>query len=506
MTLELTIEIATTIAAISLIISVVAVVRSRRNVGAGMPMPTQLSELVRAETDRIRQFTEDHARVSRKELADQIQVFQTKLDQDISRMGVEANQNREALRANIEIKLDTAAAKQEIAAKNLREEMTGSFDRLGNRVSETLTQTGQQQKERLEGVTLALAGLTEKHERAQEALKQTVEARLEIIRVENSAKLDEMRKTVDEKLQATLETRLGESFNRVVEHLERVHKGIGEMQQLAAGVGDLKKLFSNVKARGTFGEVQLSVLIEQFLTPDQYMENVQIKEGSQERVEFAIRMPGRNSGGEVLLPVDAKFPHEDFERLVVAAESGDSDGVAEAAKALENRVKACAKTIREKYIDTPRTTDFGILFLPTESLYAEVLRRPGLLEQIQRDHHVTLAGPTTFAAILNALHMGFRSLAIEKRSSEVWQILGAVQNEFGKYNKVVETLSRQLDSAATSVKNLGVRTRVMNRKLIDVQKLPDETAQLLLGTEFKKGAEVEEEEGIDSHTPDDLNL
>lgn len=506
MTLELTIEIATAIAAVSLIISVVAVVRSRRNVGAGMPMPTQLSELVRAETDRIRQFTEDHARLSRKELADQIQVFQTKLDQDISRMGVEANQNREALRANIETKLDTAAAKQEIAAKNLREEMTGSFDRLGNRVSETLTQTGQQQKERLEGVTLALAGLTEKHERAQEALKQAVEARLDIIRVENSAKLDEMRKTVDEKLQATLETRLGESFNRVVEHLERVHKGIGEMQQLAAGVGDLKKLFSNVKARGTFGEVQLSVLIEQFLTPDQYMENVQIKEGSQERVEFAIRMPGRNSDGEVLLPVDAKFPHEDFERLVVAAESGDSDGVAEAAKALENRVKACAKAIREKYIDTPRTTDFGILFLPTESLYAEVLRRPGLLEQIQRDHHVTLAGPTTFAAILNALHMGFRSLAIEKRSSEVWQILGAVQNEFGKYNKVVETLSRQLDSAATSVKNLGVRTRVMNRKLIDVQKLPDETAQLLLGTEFKKGAEVEEEEGIDSRTPDDLNL
>jgi len=274
------------------------------------------------------------------------------------------------------------------------------------------------------------------------------------------------------------------------EHLARVQRGIGEVQTLAAGVGDLKKIFANVRARGSFGEGQLETLLEQFLSPKQYIKNAQIKENSQERVEFAIRMPGRD-GNEVLLPVDAKFPTEDYERLIAAEEAGDITGKAEAGKALENRVRLCARTIKEKYIYPPRTIEFGILFLPTESLYAEVLRRPGLSESIQREFHVTLSGPTTFAALLNALHMGFRSLALEKRSSEVWQILGAVHTEFEKYNDVVDKLSKQLSTTATSVEALRTRTRAMNRKLFDVEKLPDDAASLLLGPEFQK-AEMEE--------------
>jgi len=334
--------------------------------------------------------------------------------------------------------------------------------------------------------------MSEKQERAQVALKQTVEGRLDAIRVENATKLDEMRQTVDEKLHATLESRLGESFNRVVEQLERVHKGIGEMQTLAAGVGDLKKVLSNVRVRGTFGEVQLATLLEQFLSPEQFIKNAQVKENSQERVEYAIRLPGRDSGEDVLLPVDAKFPLEDYERLVSASEEGDAVAVAEASKELEIRVRSFARTIRDKYISTPRTTEFAILFLPTESLYAEILRRPGLFEQLQRECHVVLTGPTTFTALLNALQIGFRSLAIEKRSSEVWKILGAVGNEFGKYNEVVDKLSKQLGTAAKSVENLGIRTRAMNRKLRDVEKLPEDTAQILLGPAFAAGEEEEE--------------
>lgn len=493
----------------------------------------QISHLLRNESDRIRQAGDEHARALRQELSDNLRGFQettlkvfrefgdslggevkefgnrldagvnkideravaigTKLDQDMSRMGEEATKNRDALRQTIEAKLDAAASTQAGSAKDLREEMTGSFQRLGHGVSETIAQFGAHQRERLDQVTTALSALSEKQERAQDALRQTVEGRLDAIRNENATKLEEMRKTVDERLQSTLETRLGESFTRVVEQLERVHKGIGEMQSLAAGVGDLKRVLSNVRVRGTFGEVQLGMLLEQILSPEQFIKNAQVRDGSQERVEFAIRLPGRDADGEVLLPVDAKFPHEDYERLVAAAELGDGDAVNEAADELESRIKACAKTIREKYIAPPRTTDFAILFLPTEGLYAEVLRRPGLFEQIQREYHVTLTGPTTLTALLNALQMGFRSLAIEKRSSEVWHILGAVKNEFGKYNEVVDKLSKQLTTAARSVESLGIRTRAMTRKLRDVEKLPDETTQVVLGPAIEDSDEAVEE-------------
>ena len=488
---------------------------------SGAVTAERVSQLLRDESDRTRQSAEEQGRAVRQELGDNVRGFQettlkvfhelgenletsvkefggrldkgittiddraaaigAKMDQDVAGMGEDATKNREALRQTIEAKLDDAAAKQAVAARDLREEMTDSFKNLGTAVSETLGQLGEHQKERLDNVTAAVSALTDKQEKAQEALKQAVEGRLDAIRNESAGKLDEMRKTVDERLQSTLEARLGESFNRVVEQLERVHKGIGEMQSLATGVGDLKRMLTNVRVRGTFGEVQLGMLLEQFLSPEQFAKNVQVKDGSQERVEFAIRLPGQDSDSEVLLPIDAKFPQEDYERLIVAAESGDAAGVAEAASELENRVRLCAKTIREKYISSPRTTDFAILFLPTEGLYAEVLRRPGLFEQLQRECHVTLTGPTTLTALLNALQMGFRSLAIGKRSSEVWHILGAVRNEFGKYNEVVDRLSKQLNTAAKSVENLGMRTRAMSRKLRDVEKLPDETAQIVLG-------------------------
>lgn len=520
------------LSSIAALFALLAFLRAGRKRSDNQLSIDQMSQLLRDESNRTRRSGDEEARALRQELSDNFRGFEetalkvfrelrmgletkvkelgeridkgvttiddraaaigTKLDQDIARMGEEANRNRDALRQAVEVKLDRAATIQSAAAKGHREEMTDSFGKLGATLSGTLTDLGRHQKERLENVTTALSSLSEKHERSQEALRQTVEGRLDAIRNENAAKLDEMRKTVDEKLQLTLETRLSESFDRVVEQLERVHKGIGEMQSLAAGVGDLKRILSNVRVRGTFGEVQLGMLLEQFLSPEQFIRNAQMKEGSQERVEFAIKLPGRDSAGEVLLPVDAKFPHEDYERLITASEAGDAEAVAQAGKELENRIRHCAKTIREKYIATPRTTDFGILFLPTESLFAEVLRRPGFFEQLQNEYHVTLTGPTTFTALLNALQMGFRSLAIEKRSSEVWQILGAVKNEFGKYGVVVESLSRQLKTAANSVENLGVRTRAMSRKLRDVEKLADDAAQIVLGPAFDVANEDEE--------------
>ena len=517
------------------IFAVLAFACARRRRSAEELTAQQVSQLLRGESDRIRQSGDEQGRALRQELVDNLRGFQettlkafrelgdslgsgvkefgdrldngvraideragamgTSVDQGMTRSREEAMESRETLRTTIEAKLDDVLTKQSTAAKDLREEMTVSFRQLGTDVSGTLGQLGEQQKERLQNVAAALADLSEKHQRSQEALRQAVEGRLDAIRNENAAKLDEMRNTVDEKLQSTLEARLGESFDRVVEQLERVHKGIGEMQSLAAGVGDLKKVLSNVRVRGTFGEVQLEMLLEQFLSPEQFIRNAQIKEDSQERIEFAIRLPGRDVDGEVLLPVDAKFPREDYERLIAAAELGDADAVSDAAKELENEIRHCAKTIKEKYIVTPRTTDFAILFLPTESLYAEVLRRPGLFEQLQREYHVSLAGPTTFTAVLNALQMGFRTLAIQKRSSEVWQILGAVSNEFGRYNEVVSKLSKQLGTAAKSVEQLGIRTRVMNQKLRDVERLPDERTQEILGPSSAEIEEAEEEEG-----------
>jgi DNA recombination protein RmuC len=291
-----------------------------------------------------------------------------------------------------------------------------------------------------------------------------------------------MRKTVDEKLHATLESRLNASFQQVSERLERVHQGLGEMQQLALGVGDLKRVLTNVKTRGTWGEVQLEMLLEQILTPEQYAKNVETIAGSGARVEFALKLPGKEEGGvPVWMPIDAKFPKEQYERLLEAADSADAEGVALAGRELERAVRVEAKTIAEKYVSPPHTTDFAILFLPTEGLYAEVMRRPGLADELQRVNRISIAGPSTLTALLNSLQMGFRTLALEKRSSEVWQVLGAVKTEFSKFGDVLATTKLTLERAAKNIESAETRSRQMARKLKSVEALPSEAAQLMLG-------------------------
>ncbi len=319
-------------------------------------------------------------------------------------------------------------------------------------------------------------------------VRATLDARLKDIQLDNATKLEEMRKTVDEKLHATLEQRLGESFKQVSDRLEAVHKGLGEMQTLANGVGDLKRVLTNVKTRGTWGEVQLGALLEQLLTPDQYATNIATRPGSRDVVEYAIRLPGRGDEadgsatghGQVWLPIDSKFPIEDYERIVAAQDLADAAAMEEASKALEARIKLEAKSIRDKYIEPPHTTDFGILFLPTEGLYAEVLRRPGLSDWLQRECRVTIAGPTTLTALLNSLQMGFRTLAIEKRSSEVWLVLGAVKTEFGKFGEVLANAKKQLQTVANSIDSAETRSRQMERKLKGVEALPGPEAVRLL--------------------------
>ncbi|PLP98998.1 DNA recombination protein RmuC [Cupriavidus pauculus] len=349
-----------------------------------------------------------------------------------------------------------------------------------------------------------LAQMSEANERRLADVRTTLEQKLRDIEANNATKLEEMRRTVDEKLHATLEQRLGESFKLVSERLEQVHRGLGEMQMLAQGVGDLKRVLTNVKTRGTWGEVQLAMLLEQILTPDQYSKNVETVRNSGARVEFAIRLPGREVGGSpVWLPIDAKFPKEQYERLIDAQERGDVDGVNTASRELEVAVRREAQTIAEKYLAPPATTDFAILFLPTEGLYAEVLRRPGLTDMLQRDFRVTVAGPTTLTALLNSLQMGFRTLALEKRSSEVWEVLGAVKTEFGKFGEVLAKTRDTLVRAARNIEQAEVRTRQMERKLRTVEALPGEIAEQLLGTSGMTGAETTTDPATDSAPADE---
>ncbi|MEW6763368.1 MAG: DNA recombination protein RmuC [Pseudomonadota bacterium] len=331
---------------------------------------------------------------------------------------------------------------------------------------------------------LTLSNLTESNAQRMLEVRGTLETKIRDLQADNAKRLEEMRQTVDEKLHATLETRLTESFRQVSERLEKVHQGLGEMQALAIGVGDLKRVLTNVKTRGTWGEVQLEMLLEQVLTVDQYAKNVETVAGSNARVEFAIKLPGVVDGGPPLwLPIDAKFPKEQYERLLEAAETADADGVARAGSELERAVRGEAKTICEKYVSPPQTTDFAILFLPTEGLYAEVMRRPGLADDLQRSLRVTIAGPSTLSALLNSLQMGFRTLALEKRSSEVWQVLGAVKTEFTKFGDVLATTKATLEKAAKNIESAEVRSRQMARKLKSVEALPSEAAQLMLGSE-----------------------
>ncbi len=334
-------------------------------------------------------------------------------------------------------------------------------------------------------LTNQLKDLSEANARRLAEVRTTLESQLAQLQQSNTAKLDEMRATVDEKLQSTLQARLGESFKQVADRLEQVHKGLGEMQNLAQGVGDLKHLLTNVKTRGMFGEAQLAALLEQVFAPDQYATQVATRPGSRNVVDFAIKLPGRgDDGAPCWLPIDAKFPNEDYERLLDAQQRADAEGAELAARGLEQRIKLEAKSMAEKYLEPPHTTDFAILFLPTEGLYAEVLRRPGLMEALQRDHRVTLAGPTTLMAMLNSLQMGFRTLALEKRSSEVWQVLGAVKTEFTKFGDVLAKVKNQTQTVLNTLDAAETRSRAMGRALKTVEALPQDKATALLPTDL----------------------
>jgi DNA recombination protein RmuC len=374
---------------------------------------------------------------------------------------------------------EAARSREESAAlaRQLREELAGGQKAANDTVRQQMVAIAEIQKGQLDSFGQRLAKLTETNEKQLESLRNTVDTRLKAIQEDNAKRLDQMRQTVDEKLQGTLEKRLGESFRLVSERLEQVHKGLGEMQTLAVGVGDLKKVLSNVKTRGTWGEVQLEALLTQVLTREQYDRNVATKEGSGERVEFAIRLPGRDAEQDVVwLPVDAKFPQADYQRLLDAQEAGDGPAAEQALRQLEQQVRHDARDIHDKYLNPPATTDFGMMFLPTEGLYAEVLRRPGLAETLQREYRVVVAGPTTLAALLNALQMGFQTLAIQQRSSEVWRLLAVVKREFGKFGEALDAVRKKLHQASKKIDAASRKSRTIERRLRDVQALPAEDA------------------------------
>jgi DNA recombination protein RmuC len=475
---ELELIVLLLIAAVIIVLQIIAVVRGR-----GSEMSAQLIRLQNAlerhqqqTSERIerelRSQVQTTAQSSRQELTGNFAQFQQALAAQLTSVATLQNSQIDGFSQQL-VKLNEANAQQleamrhAIASQALagREEQSVALKRFGDTLNQTLT------------------ALTESNAQRMAEVRATLEAKIRDLQSDNGARLEEMRKTVDEKLHATLEQRLGESFKLVSDRLEKVHQGLGEMQQLAIGVGDLKRVLTNVKTRGTWGEVQLSMLLEQILTPDQYAKNVETIPGTGERVEFAIKLPGNDDGGRpVWMPIDAKFPKEQYERLAEAADHADVEGVAAAGRELERAIRIEAKTIAEKYLSPPLTTDFAILFLPTEGLYAEVIRRPGLADELQRACRVCISGPSTLSALLNSLQMGFRTLALEQRSSEVWQVLGAVKTEFGKFGDVLAATRTTLERAAKNIEQAETRSRQMTRKLKSVEALPTDAAQLLLGT------------------------
>jgi len=378
-------------------------------------------------------------------------------------------------------KLDSLLSSQERTDRSMRDEIA-KFR------AESQIQA-RQEREELAG---SLKSFGDSVEQKMEAVRLVIDEKLKQIQEDNTRQLERMRETVDEKLQSTLEKRLGESFKQVSERLEQVHQGLGDMRNLAAGVGDLKKVLTNIKTRGTWGEVQLGALLEEILAPEQYAKNVRIHENSNDVVEFAIKLPGQGEqeGDHVLIPVDAKFPVEDYSRLIEAQENADAVAAEEAARLLETIIKKEAKDIFNKYISPPVTTDFGIMFLPSEGLYAEIIRRTALVQLLRREYHVEISGPSTFAAILNSLQMGFRSLAIQKRSGEVWKVLGEVKTEFGKYGDLLDAVHKKLVNATDSMDDVRKRSRAIQRKLRTVQELPGSSAEILL--DDKTSVELEE--------------
>jgi len=407
----------------------------------------------------------------------------------------------ERLERELRTELANARAETTQNAKSARDELATNLAQFTQALQSQLASIASLQNERL-------ATLTQSNEQRMEAVRATVESRLELLRTDNAQKLDQMRNTVDEKLHETLELRLGERFKMVSDRLEQVHKGLGEMQSLATGVGDLKKVLTNVKSRGGWGEVQLGALLDEMLSPGQYARNVATVPGRREIVEYAVKFPGRSEDGTPCwLPIDCKFPLEDYRRLQEAIDRADVGMVEQSRKALEDFFKFEARKIREKYIEPPHTTDFAILFIPTESLYAEAASRPGLAETLQRDYKVMLAGPMNLAALLNSLQLGFRTLAIEKSSTEVWRVLGAVKTEFGKFGELLAKAKQKLDAVGTTLDDASRKSTTIARKLRDVETLPQpEADRLLIGSEgpiFDAEPELEFDREATSQAPSD---
>ncbi|AHX15628.1 recombinase RmuC [Dyella jiangningensis] len=427
-------------------------------------------DALKDDNRHLREALAQEQRAGRGEMSQTLGQFRSLVQEQLG--GMSAQQHERI--GQFGQRLDVLTERTDIGLQALAQRLTEDARRSREELTLALNRFGEQQQQRL-------AALTADNEKRLNEVRATLETKLKAIQDDNAAKLEQMRATVDEKLQTTLETRLGQSFALVSERLEQVQRGLGEMQNLATGVGDLKRVLTNVKTRGILGEVQLGALLEQLLTTEQYDSNVITIPGSNDRVEFAVRMPGASDGAQLYLPIDAKFPVEDYQRLLDAQELADAEAAAVAGRALELRVREEAKRIRSKYVAPPHTTDFAVLFLPTEGLYAEVIRRPGLFETLQRDHHVTIAGPTTLTALLNSLQMGFRTLAIAKRSSEVWTLLGAVKTEFGKFGTVLEKTRKKLNEASNVIDQASVRTRAIERKLRGVETLPGDEAQQLLG-------------------------
>jgi DNA recombination protein RmuC len=382
-----------------------------------------------------------------------------------------------------DVRQDLAIARNEAAGAGtaLRQEIGEVMARVAATNAQMHAAASNAQATELKAFGERLAQLAQASEARLDALRRTLEERLDVLRAENALKLEQMRSTVDEKLQTTLEQRLGASFRQVSERLDQVHKGLGEMQTLATGVGDLKRVLTNVKSRGTWGEVQLGALLADLLPPGQYAQNIVTRPGSRQPVEFAVKFPGRGEDGTPCwLPIDAKFPLEDWQRLQGAIERADAEAVEASRRALEQFFKTQARMIRDKYVEAPHTTDFAILFVPAEGLFAEAVSRPGLADALQRDYRVTLAGPTTLSAMLNSLQLGFRTLAIEKRSTEVWRVLGAVKTEFGRFGEILAKTREKLDAVGKTLEDAGRKSTTIARKLRDVEALPEAEADRLL--------------------------
>lgn len=425
---------------------------------------------LKEELGRLRNDSSEQARALREELQGALTNSNNLLTGSVDRISRVQKERLEEFAAQLGA-LKTAS---EANGAQLRVELSTALAQANDSLLKQLMEMAGLQKQQLDSFAGSLERLIESNQKKADELRGAIETKLKELQTDNSSKLEEMRKTVDEKLQGTLEKRLGESFKLVSDRLEQVHKGLGEMQTLAIGVGDLKRVLTNVKTRGTWGEIQLGNLLEQILTPDQFERNVCPTGAGRAIVEFAVKLPGRDEtdGKQVWLPIDAKFPKEDYERLVDAAERNDPFAIEQAGKDLETRVRAQARDIREKYLLPPHTTDFGILYLPTEGLYAEVVRRPGLADVVQRLERVVIVGPTTLAALLNSLQMGFRTLAIQKRSSEVWKVLGAVKLEFGKFGEALDKVKKKIQETGDTIESASARTRAIERSLKNVEALP----------------------------------